>query len=134
MLVRTAAFDAVGGFEEILATDFQDVDLCLKLGRNLGGTIMYEPMYPLVHQESASRGSLNAGSGYTIHRMLFRWPGLAQEIDAYFHPLAEMPNLGDSRPVDTSDNIAGLLAPRIRTSLGSSAQEGVDPTVKADRR
>jgi GT2 family glycosyltransferase len=119
MLVRTAAFDAVGGFEEILATDFQDVDLCLKLGRDLGGTIMYESMYPLLHQESASRGSLNAGSGYTIHRMLFRWPGLANEIDSYFHPLAEMPSLGDFRSVDTRYDLAAMLAPRVRTSLAS---------------
>lgn len=132
MLVRTAAFDAVGGFEEILGIDFQDVDLCLKLGRNLGGTIIYEPMYPLLHQESASRGLVNAGNGYTVHRMLFRWPGLTHEIDAYFHPLAEMPNLGEFRSIDTGDGISELLEPRVTTSLGLSTQEGFRPTTHSD--
>ena len=88
MLVRTAAFDAVGGFEEILPTDLQDVDLCLKLRRNLGGRIIYEPMYPLVVQEPASDEVVDAASAYTVHRMLFRWPGIDRETDPYFHPLA----------------------------------------------
>lgn len=118
MLVRTAAFDAVGGFEEILPTDFQDVDFCLKLRRNLGGTILYDPMYPLLHHESASRGALNAGSGYTIHRMLFRWPGLTEEVDPYFHPLASQPQLGKHDPIELTDGLAADLAPRIVTSLG----------------
>lgn len=118
LLVRTSAFDAVGGFEEILPTDFQDVDLCLKLSRELGGTIVYEPMYPLLHHESATRGSINAGSAYTVTRMLFRWPGLDDQIDRYFHPLAEVPHLGEPAIIDPSVDVARLLTPRITTTVG----------------
>lgn len=115
LLVRTSAFDAVGGFEEMLPTDFQDVDLCLKLGRRLGGTIIYDPMYPLLHHESASRGSRNAGSGYTVSRLKFRWPGLDDEIDPYFHPLAEIPHLGKPAIIDSDVDLATLLTPRTTT-------------------
>ncbi len=120
MLVRTAAFDAVGGFEEILPTDFQDVDFCLKLRRQLGGVIVYEPMFPLMHHESASRGSLNAGSGYTVSRMRFRWPGLDEEVDPYFHPLAAQPYLGEHAVIEVGSDLASLLAPRIVSSRGWS--------------
>ncbi len=120
MLVRTSAFDAVGGFEEILATDFQDVDLCLKLSRHLGGTILYEPTYPLLHHESASRGAKNAGSGFTVTRMLFRWPGLDEVTDPYFHPLAEVPHLGEPAIIHPLGDLADLLSPRLMTTVGRS--------------
>ena len=134
MVVRTAAFDAVGRFEEILPTDFQDVDLCLKLTRGLGGVIVYEPMYPLLHHESASRGSVNAGNGYTINRMRFRWPGIAESIDPYFHPLAEQPYLGEFRVIDVDDDLTSQLTPRVRTTLGRrtavpGAADGVPDSV-----
>ena len=123
MLVRTSVFDAVGGFEESLPTDFQDVDLCLKLGRTLGGTIVYDPMYPLLHHESATRGTLNAGSGYTLSRMLFRWPDLDAEIDPYFHPLAEIPQLGEAAIIDPDVDLVGLLSPRVITTVAHSGAE-----------
>lgn len=119
LLVRRAAFDAVGGFEEILPTDFQDVDLCLKLTRGLGGVVVYEPMYPLLHHESASRGDVDAGNGYTINRMKFRWPGIAESTDPYFHPLAVQPYLGEFATIDTEDDLVKRIAPRITTTLGA---------------
>ena len=106
LLVRRAAFDAVGGFEEILPTDFQDVDLCLKLTCHLGGVIVYEPMFPLLHHESASRGDVDAGNGYTINRMRFRWPGIVESTNPYFHPLAEQPYLGEFGIIDTTDQLS----------------------------
>jgi O-antigen biosynthesis protein len=129
MLVRTAAFDAVGGFEEILPTDFQDVDLCLKLTRGLCGVIVYEPMYPLLHHESASRGDLNAGNGYTISRMKFRWPGIAESTDPYFHPLAELPYLGEFAMIETDGDFVHRLAPRFTTTLGWQPEKANSPAV-----
>ncbi len=56
MLVRKAAFDAVGGFDEAeLPVAFNDVDLCLKL-RGAGWKIMFAPDAVAEHRESISRG------------------------------------------------------------------------------
>jgi GT2 family glycosyltransferase len=56
MLVRKAAFEAVGGFdEEELTVAFNDVDLCLKLTR-AGWQIVFTPDVVAEHLESMSRG------------------------------------------------------------------------------
>jgi GT2 family glycosyltransferase len=57
MLVKRAAFEAAGGFDEAdLAVAFNDVDLCLRL-RQAGLRIVWTPYAELYHRESASRGS-----------------------------------------------------------------------------
>lgn len=86
LLVRTADFHAVGGMNEDLAIDFQDVELCLRLAAETGGTFMYDPTYPLTHDESASRGHLGAGSPYTLARMRFLWGAQLDEPDPYYNP------------------------------------------------
>jgi GT2 family glycosyltransferase len=55
MMVRRDAFLEVGGFTEQLAVSFNDVDLCLKIGRT-GRRIVYTPRAELLHHESISRG------------------------------------------------------------------------------
>ncbi|MDO4477819.1 MAG: glycosyltransferase [Lachnospiraceae bacterium] len=55
MMVKTAVFREVGGFEEKLAVAFNDMDLCLKIGR-AGYRIVYDPYAELYHDESLSRG------------------------------------------------------------------------------
>jgi GT2 family glycosyltransferase len=56
MLVRTAAFAAVGGFDEAeLTVAFNDVDLCVKL-RQAGWRIIFMPDAVAEHRESISRG------------------------------------------------------------------------------
>ncbi|MDE1905823.1 MAG: glycosyltransferase family 2 protein [Rhodospirillales bacterium] len=56
MLVRRAAFEAVGGFDEReLSVAFNDVDLCVKL-RMAGMKIIYMPDTVAEHRESVSRG------------------------------------------------------------------------------
>ena len=84
-LVRTAAFDRVGGFNEDLPLDFQDVDFCLRLREIAGGIIMYDPTYPLTHDQGATRGNRGASSGYTISRMMFIWNGRLRR-DPYYNP------------------------------------------------
>lgn len=86
LLLRTADFHAVGGMNEDLAIDFQDVELCLRLAAETGGEFVYDPTYPLTHFESASRGHLGAGSPYTLARMRFLWGAQLDEPDPYYNP------------------------------------------------
>ena len=55
MLVRKTIFDDLGGFDENLANNFNDVDFCLRL-RERGWEIIWTPYANLIHRESASRG------------------------------------------------------------------------------
>lgn len=56
LVVRRSRFDEAGGFdEENFAVAFNDVDLCLRLGR-LGYKSLYEPRSRLMHHESKTRG------------------------------------------------------------------------------
>ena len=56
MLIRRDLFDELGGFDEHFATHYQDVDLCLRLGRS-GRRILFTPRAVLRHHESATRGA-----------------------------------------------------------------------------
>jgi GT2 family glycosyltransferase len=56
MLVRKAAFEQVGGFDEVeLTVAFNDVDLCIKLVK-AGWQIIFNPDVNAEHRESMSRG------------------------------------------------------------------------------
>jgi hypothetical protein len=54
MMVRSAPFNNVGGFDEAFESECQDVDLCLKIAR-LGSTICVIDFGRLVHLENATR-------------------------------------------------------------------------------
>ena len=89
MMVRRAAFEATGGFDEQLAIAFNDVDFCLRL-RAAGYRNVYDPHVVLYHHESKSRGPETttanverfAGEIATMQR---RWPVLATG-DPYYNP------------------------------------------------
>ena len=53
MLVRTSAFDELGGFDTKFARDFNDVDFCLR-ARQAGYRIAWTPYAHLTHHEGAS--------------------------------------------------------------------------------
>jgi GT2 family glycosyltransferase len=55
MLMRRGLFLDLGGFDEHFATHYQDVDLCLRIGRS-GRRILYTPRAVLRHHEGATRG------------------------------------------------------------------------------
>ncbi len=55
MVLRKTIFDDVGGFDENLPNNFNDVDFCLRL-RERGWQIIWTPYADLIHHESASRG------------------------------------------------------------------------------
>ena len=90
MLIKRAAFDAAGGFDEVnLAVAFNDVDLCLKI-RAAGYRIVWTPYAELYHLESASRGSdaspeKSERFQREVHHMMRQW-GPALEQDPYFNP------------------------------------------------
>jgi len=53
LLTRRRVYDEVGGFDERLPVDFNDVDFCLRV-RQAGYRIVYTPHARLLHRESAS--------------------------------------------------------------------------------
>lgn len=74
LLVRRAAFQAVGGFsEDYVIGDFEDTDLCLKLER-AGFALLYEPAVTLSHFE---RQSIEL---HQIHRL-----SLAEMFNRHIH-------------------------------------------------
>ncbi len=57
LVMKAAVFHQVGGLdEERFAVAYNDVDLCLRLGKN-GHRVIYTPHAELYHLESASRGT-----------------------------------------------------------------------------
>jgi GT2 family glycosyltransferase len=55
LLVKREVFRAVGSFDEQYRNGYEDVDLCLKLGRS-GYRLIYEPRALVYHLESRTEG------------------------------------------------------------------------------
>ena len=86
MLVRRQAWEEVGGLDEDrLAVAFNDVDLCLKLGR-AGWKVVWTPCAELFHLESLSRGTellREKEFAAEIDTMKQRWSALLRADPAY---------------------------------------------------
>jgi GT2 family glycosyltransferase len=80
MAVRRAVFDEIGGFDELLGLDLNDIDFCLRAIER-GYRIVYEPLAELVHYESPSRGT--SGSVANITSFIDRWEALLKSGDPY---------------------------------------------------
>lgn len=118
MVLRKTIFDDLGGFDENLPNNFNDVDFCLRL-RERGWQIIWTPYADLVHHESASRGHI---SGPAEHAQLSREAAYMQEKwgeqlqrDPFYNP-------------NLSHSIGFTLAwppriPPLRDSLKSAAEE-----------
>ena len=83
LATRREVFDALGGFDEELGLDLNDVDYCLR-ARSRGWRVLYEPGAELVHHESPSRGT--SGSAADIRRFLSRWDDVLAAGDPYLSP------------------------------------------------
>ncbi len=70
MASRRTVFEEIGGFDEELPIDLNDVNFCLR-ARQLGYRVVYEPGAELIHYESPSRGK--TGSVSDILRFMKRW-------------------------------------------------------------
>ncbi|MBS0381183.1 MAG: glycosyltransferase family 2 protein [Proteobacteria bacterium] len=86
LLVRRKLFDDVGGFDEGLPVEFNDVDFCLRLQQR-GYRNVWTPFAELYHHESASRVVADAGAKRAreagIARMRERWGDLLRDDPAY---------------------------------------------------
>lgn len=81
LLVRRAAFDAVGGFDEGFFLYKEDEDLCLRL-RQAGGTVLYEPAVTVEHVGSvvARRDPEQLGASVDRYRDKHGAPALARGL------------------------------------------------------
>jgi GT2 family glycosyltransferase len=87
MLVKAELFFGVGGFDEEFVVDFNDIDLCLRIG-SLGYKILNDPYSVMFHYESATRKE-SAEVGFHAETALFlrRWSNLLAQGDPYYSPL-----------------------------------------------
>jgi hypothetical protein len=80
---RRTALEQVNGFDERFALEFNDLDLCLRLGL-LGYRIVYTPFAELVHFEKSSRGAAQTPADELL-RFRRRWRDVIADDPAY-HP------------------------------------------------
>ena len=83
LMTRKQVFEEVGGFDERLPTDFNDVDYCLRL-RRAGYRIVYTPWAQLYHHEAASFGARQHDIG-ELGEMRQRWSTIIDN-DPYYNP------------------------------------------------
>jgi GT2 family glycosyltransferase len=88
LLVRRAAYEAVGGLDEGLPVEFNDVDFCLRL-RQHGFNNLWTPFAELYHHESGSRVPEDKAARRTrfaeVALMQARW-GDALRTDPAYNP------------------------------------------------
>jgi GT2 family glycosyltransferase len=82
MASRRTLFEELGGFDEELGIDTNDIDFCLR-ARQQGYRVLYEPMAELTHYESPSRGK--AGSVPDIRRFMLRWDEQIETGDPFLN-------------------------------------------------
>lgn len=90
MMVRRSVFEQAGGFDEAFGVAYNDIDLCLRIGK-LGKQIIYTPYAQLYHYESQTRGlELTDEKAERIRResALFRsrWGDLLAQGDPFYNP------------------------------------------------
>ncbi len=90
MMVPREIFMKAGGFFEGLAVAFNDVDLCLTLGK-MGLDIIYDPRAELYHYESLTRGYEDTPEKQKrfageIRQIRERWPGKFDGNDPFYNP------------------------------------------------
>lgn len=90
MMVQRSLFEALGGFEERLGVAYNDIDLCLRIGK-AGKKVIYTPHAQLYHYESRTRGlELTNEKAARIRRETAffqeRWKELLESGDPYYNP------------------------------------------------
>ena len=102
LATRREVFEDLGGFDESLGVDLNDVDYCLRAA-TLGLRTMYEPAAELLHHESPSRGT--AGGVGDVVRFVDRWKEYISEGDRYLNPHLTRadPSCGLARPGEEDD-------------------------------
>jgi GT2 family glycosyltransferase len=83
MASRRNLFEELGGFDEELGIDTNDIDFCLR-ARERGYRVLYEPLAELIHYESPSRGK--TGTVPDIRRFMLRWNEQIETGDPFLNP------------------------------------------------
>jgi GT2 family glycosyltransferase len=89
LLMRREVFDAIDGMDEVFASGFNDVDLCMKI-RAQGHSIVWSAHAELFHLESFSFGHHYAGDSaprelVDIERLWNRWHEICED-DPFHNP------------------------------------------------
>ena len=90
VMTKANLYDELGGFDEELPFDYNDIDYSFKV-RQSGLLTIYTPYVELYHYESASRGTdvnVNALSNHIFARgyMMKKWPEIYATPDVYSSP------------------------------------------------
>lgn len=108
-LVRRAAWEAVGGFDERFRVAYNDVDFCLRLRRQ-GYRILYVPDVTLVHEESSSRGDLHPPEDEAL--LVRTWASEILAGDPFLSPLVILGRQG-LEPAEGPDAFRGRTLAQI---------------------
>jgi GT2 family glycosyltransferase len=102
LATRRAIFEQLGGFDETLGVDLNDVDYCLRASA-AGLRTLYEPAAELIHHESPSRGT--AGGVGDVLKFVDRWKRYISAGDRYFNPHLTRadPSCGLAHPGEEDD-------------------------------
>jgi O-antigen biosynthesis protein len=86
MVMRRSVYREIGGMDEALASDFNDIDLCLKI-RDKGLRVIWTSNAELYHLESATRRCDvdSSRSRAERDRLLARWRAVVAD-DPFFNP------------------------------------------------
>jgi GT2 family glycosyltransferase len=87
LVTTRASWDSIGGMDEALAVNFNDVDYCMRVAET-GQRVLWTPHAVLVHHESKSRGQIDDESKVEqlrneAARMVGRWGEALFEDPAY---------------------------------------------------
>jgi GT2 family glycosyltransferase len=89
-IIRREVFEELGGFDEALAVDYNDVDFCIRL-RKKGYLIVWTPFAELYHLETATRPRHDDPTQRDryqreLHYLKRKWGADALEADPNFNP------------------------------------------------
>lgn len=128
LATRREVYDALGGFDESLWLDFNDIDYCLR-ARRRGLRIVYEGAAELVHHESPSRGT--SASDETARAFAARWATFLEEGDPFLNANISRSDfsaaLDDPDVPPDPDVPDGETDPVARTPLGAGRTPGTAP-------
>lgn len=83
LATRRNVFEDLGGFDDALGVDLNDIDYCLRTQRS-GLRVIYDAAAELIHHESPSRGF--AGGARDIKQFIERWKASILMGDPYLNP------------------------------------------------
>ncbi|MCC6763595.1 MAG: glycosyltransferase family 2 protein [Deltaproteobacteria bacterium] len=124
LMARREVFDAIGGFDEALPVNSNDVDLCLRL-RARGYLVVYTPHAVVRHYESQTRGTRAVSEDVWL--MMRRWRQVLPN-DPYYSPnLTMVDETGEpdlSKPDGWTLLYAGTTRAEGRLQLASGGAVG----------